>query len=163
MHSLLEDRFQLKAKIETRDLPVYALVVASGGIKMKEVKPDAFPPPGEQPVPGAHLTRLRMTAPNQFTATAWPMGRMTDWLSRFCEVGNRPVVDETGLKGNYDSVLSGVGQHAPAPGDAERSAAQEATVSLFAALPEQLGLKLVPKKAPVEVLVIEKIEQPSAN
>jgi uncharacterized protein (TIGR03435 family) len=163
MQSLLEDRFQLKAKVETRDLPVYALVVANGGIKMKEVKPDAFPPPGEQPAPGAHLTRLRMTAPNQFTATAWPMGRMTDWLSRFFEVGDRPVVDETGLKGNYDWVLSGVAQRAPAPGEADRSPAQEATVSLFAALPEQLGLRLEPRKGPVEVLVIDHVERPSAN
>jgi uncharacterized protein (TIGR03435 family) len=163
VQSLLEDRFQLKAKTQARDLPVYALMVANGGAKMKEVKPDSFPPPGGQPTPGAHVIRLRMTAPNQFTATAWPMGRVTDWLSRFYEVGNRPVVDETGLKGNYDWVLSGVAQRPSAPSEADRSPAQEATVSLFAALPEQLGLKLVPKTEAVEVLVIEKIEQPSAN
>jgi uncharacterized protein (TIGR03435 family) len=85
------------------------------------------------------------------------------WLSRFYEVGSRPVVDETGLKGNYDWSLSGVAQRAPAPGEADGGAAQETTVSLFAALPEQLGLKLEPQKGPVEVLVIESVQQPSAN
>jgi uncharacterized protein (TIGR03435 family) len=163
LQSLLEDRFQLKARFETRDLPVYVLVVAKGGIKMKEVQVDPLPPAGVHPPPGAHFPNLRMSAPNQFTARAWPMGPMTDWLSRFYEVGDRPVVDETGLKGNYDWVLSGVAQHAPALGEADGSPAQEAPVSLFAALPEQLGLRLEPRKGPVEVLVIDHVEQPSAN
>ena len=163
MQSLLQDRFRLKAHVETRDLPVYALVVAKGGVKIKEVQADPFPPPGEHAPPGAHLPSIRPTGQNQWTATAWPMDRMIEWLSYCYEVGNRPVVDETGLKGNYDWVLNAVSLRPPAASDADGGSAQEATVSIFAALPEQLGLKLEPKKAPVEVLVIDHVEQPSAN
>jgi uncharacterized protein (TIGR03435 family) len=137
-------------------------VVAAGGIKMKEVKPDPFPQPGEHPAPGAHLPSIRVTGANEFTATAWPIGQTAEFLSHFYEVGNRPVVDETGLKGNYDFVLSNVSQRQPPPEDANESSATP-VVSLFAALPEQLGLKLMPEKAAAEVLVIDKIEQPSAN
>jgi bla regulator protein blaR1 len=163
IQSLLQDRFQLKAHIETRELPVYALVIAKGGIKMKEVQEELRPPGGHAP-PGPHLPYLRPTGENQYTATAWPMKLFPEFLSHyFYEVGDRPVVDETGLKGNYDWVLSGVAMRAPAPGAANGTAAHEATVSLFAALPEQLGLKLESQKAPVEVLVIDHVEQPSPN
>ena len=63
MRSLLEDRFQLKAKVETRDLPVYALVVDKGGIKMKEVtpEPDPLTPPGV--VPDARSRSFKPTGP----------------------------------------------------------------------------------------------------
>ncbi len=162
VQSLLADRFQLQAKVETRDLPVYALVVANGGIKMKEVTPDPFPPAGVRPAPGAHLPSIRPSGTNEWTASAWPMSEMTNWLSYSYEVGNRPVVDETGLKGNYDFVLSDVSMRPPPPGDANGSS-QEPVVSIFSALPEQLGLKLVPAKAPTEVLVIDHVELPSAN
>jgi uncharacterized protein (TIGR03435 family) len=83
-----------------------------------------------------------------------PMREMADWLSRFDEVGNRVVVDETGLKGNYDWVLNGV---SPA------SSNDPSVTSIFTALQEQLGLKLVSQKAPVEVLVIDHVERPSEN
>lgn len=162
VQSLLEDRFQLKVKVETRDLPVYALVVANGGIKMKEVQADPTLTVGVGPAPGTHLPSIRPTGTNEFAASAWPMNEMANWLSFSYEVGSRPVVDETGLKGNYDFVLSGVSQRPPPPGDANGSS-QEPVMSIFSALPEQLGLKLAPEKAPTEVLVIESIEQPSAN
>jgi len=160
LQSLLEDRFQLKTKVETRDLPVYALVVANGGIKMKEVQVDPIPPAGMPRAPGAHLPRLGVTGKNEITASAWPMNEMANWLSHNYEVGNRPVVDETGLKGNYDFMLRGVSQSPPPPDD---GSSQEPVMSIFAALPEQLGLKLVPVEAPVEVLVIDHVEQPSPN
>ena len=162
VQSLLADRFQLQAKVETRDLPVYALVVDKGGIKMKEVTPDPFPPAGVRPAPGAHLPSIRPSGTYEWTASAWPMSEMANALSFSYEVSDRPVVDETGLKGNYDFVLSGESQRPPPPADAN-GAAQEPVVSIFSALPEQLGLKLVPEKAPVEVLVIDHVEQPSAN
>jgi uncharacterized protein (TIGR03435 family) len=160
LQTLLQDRFHLKTHIETRDLPVYALEVANGGSKMKEVVADPLPAAGAHPAPGAHLPAIRMTGTNQVTATAWPMKEFAEWLSFSYEIADRPVIDETGLKGNYDFVLSGVSQKPPPPSD---GTSQEPVVSIFAALPEQLGLKLIPRKAPVEVLVIESIEQPSAN
>lgn len=163
MQSLLEDRFQLRARVETRDLPVYALVVDKGGIKMKEVTPDPQPTPGVAPAPGAHFTGFSSTGPNVYRAGAEQMTTFASWLSICYEVGGRPVVDETGLKGSYDFVLSGVSRTPPQPGDANASGTQAPTASLFTALREQLGLKLVPVKAPMEVLVIDHIEQPSPN
>jgi bla regulator protein BlaR1 len=158
LQSLLEDRFQLKARVEARDLPVYALVVAKGGIKMKEVQMDPIPPFGVPPAPGAHLPRITRTGSNEVTASAWPMNGMAEWLSRNYEVGNRPVVNETGLTGSYDFVLRV--SLSPPPTDGSSG---DPAVSLFTALPEQLGLKLVPEKALTEVLVIDHIERPSPN
>jgi bla regulator protein BlaR1 len=161
MQSLLEDRFQLKARIETRDLPAYALVVDKRGIKMKEVTVDPFPPPGVRPPPGAHLPRFVRTGQNEITATAWGMPQFADTLSQYPDVGSRPVVDETGLTGHYDFVLSGVA--IASPFGANVIGAETAEVAIFTALQEQLGLKLVPVKAPVEVLIIDRIDQPSPN
>jgi uncharacterized protein (TIGR03435 family) len=88
------------------------------------------------------------------------------------EAGDRVVIDETGLAGRYDFTLnwtpiegganaaSGSGTSEPAAG---APAIDQGGPSLFTALPEQLGLKLVPIKAPVEVLVIEQVERPSPN
>lgn len=162
VQSLLQDRFQLKARVETRDLPAYALVVDKGGIKMKEVTVDPFPSPGVLAPPGPHLPRFARTGPNEITATAWGMTQFAETLSHYPDVGSRPVVDQTGLTGHYDFVLSGVAIAAPF-GPAKALDEQTAEVSIFGALPEQLGLKLIPVKVPVEVLVIDHIEQPSPN
>ena len=154
VQSLLADRFHLKVSFKTEELPVYALVVAKDGPKLKQVEISPFPAPGTPVPPGAHFPHLGPTGPNQLTATAMPMNFMTAWLSQFDELGNRIVVDETGLKGNYDWVLNGVSM-APS--------ADSSVTSIFTALQEQLGLKLVSQKAPVEVLVIDHAERPSEN
>jgi bla regulator protein BlaR1 len=154
VQSLLADRFQLKVSFKTADVPVYALVLTKDGPKFKEVEPSPFPPPGTPPPPGAHLPRLGTSGPNQATATAMPMSEVTGWLSNFDEVGNRVVVDETGLKGSYSWVLNGISM---------RPSTDPAVTSIFTAIQEQLGLKLVPKKAPVEVLVIDRVERPTEN
>jgi uncharacterized protein (TIGR03435 family) len=162
LQSMLADRFELKTSIETHELPVYALVVARGGMKMKEVQVDPFPPPGTQPPPGAHLPRLMNTDQRVWTASAFPMGEFTNFLSQFEELDSRVVTDETGLKGNYDFVLSGVSM-GPQPMEGNHETPPEPTTSIFTALQEQLGLKLESRKAPVEVVVIEHAERPSAN
>jgi uncharacterized protein (TIGR03435 family) len=159
IQSMLADRFGFKGTIETRELPVYALVVAKGGIKMKQVQPDPLPPPGTPPPPGAHLPRLMKTG-NQYTATAFPVEEFSHWLSRFDELNNHVVVNETGLTGNYDFVLNGVAMGSI---EGNHEAQDEPATSIFTALQEQLGLKLEPRKAPVEVLIVEHVEQPSAN
>jgi len=163
VQSLLADRFQLRASIQNRELQVYALVVAKGGPKLKQVELSPFPPPGTLPPPGAHLPRLGPTGPGQITATAWPMSEMPFWLSNFLEIGNHLVVDQTGLTGNYDFVLNGVSAFPQHPGAGAAAPEGEATTSIFTALQEQLGLKLEPRKAVVEVLVIESVEKPSEN
>jgi bla regulator protein BlaR1 len=161
LQSMLADRFALKASIETRELPVWALVVAKGGVKMKPVQVDPFPAPGSPPPPGAHLPMLRTSDGHSWTASAFPIGEFTHWLSHFEELGNRAVVDETGLTGNYDFTLSEVSMGSQFK--ESHDAPQEPAVSIFTALPEQLGLKLEPRKAPVEVVVIEHAERPSPN
>jgi uncharacterized protein (TIGR03435 family) len=159
LQGMLADRFGFKATIETRELPVYALVVAKGGIKMKQVQPDPPPPPGTPPPPGAHLPRLLKTG-NQYTATAFPVEEFSHWLSHFDELGNHVVVNETGLTGNYDFVLSGVEVGSI---EGNHDTPEEAGTSIFTSLQEQLGLKLEPRKAPVEVLIVDQAERPTAN
>jgi uncharacterized protein (TIGR03435 family) len=161
LQALVADRFALKVSFSTRDLPAYVLTVAKGGPKMKEVEMSPFPPPGTPAPQGAHLPHIGPTGPNQYTASAWSMNQMADWLSFFDEIGNRVVVNETGLKGYYDFVLNGVSQRFPEP-TLLNGSPLDAT-SIFAALPEQLGLKLIPQKAPAEVLVIEHAEPPTPN
>jgi bla regulator protein blaR1 len=181
LQSLLEDRFRLKVSSRVQDLPAYALVVARGGPKLKQVAvPPAYtgavvppppPPPPISPVNGAaptlaeppHLPGIRKTGPNQVTVTGSRMSWFADWLLHQGELGNRLVVDKTGLLGNYDFELNGIqlgpetiSGPAPAPPD-------DSTISIFTALQEQLGLKLIPTKAAVEALVIDHAEQPSAN
>jgi uncharacterized protein (TIGR03435 family) len=164
VQSLLADRFKLRASIQVREHQVYALVIAKGGPKLKEVELSPFPPPGTAPPPGAHLPTMGRTGLGQFTATAWPMSSMPDWLSIFYEIGNHLVVDETGLRGNYDFVLNGVSEAPPQPSSAGAATPEgDATTSIFTALQEQLGLKLEPRTAKVEVLVIESVEKPSEN
>lgn len=163
LQALLVDRFQLKASVQMRERPVYALVVAKGGLKLKEVEVSPLPPPGTPHAPGGHYPQLHPTGHNQFTASAWPMNMMADWLSYFSELGNRIVIDDTGLKGNYDWVLNGVSQQPAPPQAADSATTDEPPTSIFTALQEQLGLKLEPRKAPVEVLVIDHVERPSPN
>jgi bla regulator protein blaR1 len=182
LQSLLEERYQLKVSTRMQDLPAYGLVVAKGGPKLKSVQvspevaasptppPPAPPPP---PVNGAVPTLtepqgdmypgLRKTGPNQVTATGFRMSWLADWLLAQEDGENRVVVDQTGLKGNYDFVLNGISVNPSAVLGATPAPPDEQTISIFTALQEQLGLKLIPIKAPAEVLVIEHAERPSAN
>lgn len=163
VQSLLAERFRLRVTFKTEVLPVYALVIAKDGTKLKQVDDPIIPQPGMPPPEGAHLPRIGPTGRNQYTATAWTMGLMADWLSSFDEVGNHVVVDETGLKGSYDFVLNGVSTSNDLPPGVTMVSPDESTTSLFTALQKQLGLKLEPRKVPVEVLVIEHVEKPSPN
>lgn len=163
IQSLLADRFQLKVSFRTAELQAYTLEVAKSGPKLKEIEASPFPPPGTPPPPGAHLPRISRTAPNEYTASAWPMNMMSDWLSHFDEIGSRVVIDETGLKGNYDFVLKGVSMGPAPPASPNEGGLPESTTSIFTAIQEQLGLKLEPRKAQMEVLVIDHAERPSEN
>ena len=139
--ALLADRFKLKVHFETREMPGYALTIAKGGPKLTPAKD------GES-------TRLSMGG-NQMTATAITLDQ---WLqSPF--LGGRAVVNQTGLEGAYDFTLAWSEQMAA--GAVQEGGADPP--SLVTAVQEQLGLKLVPAKVPVEVIVIDHIERPSEN
>jgi len=151
LQSLLEDRFHLKVAFETRPLAAYALVVVKHGAKLTEVQSSTTSPALGRPL----LPSIGKSGADQLTATGVPMAMVADWLSFREEIGNRVVVDQTGLKGNYDFVLKGI--------SFGQSPSEDSATSIFTAVQEQLGLKLEPAKLPVEVLVIRHVERPSEN
>ena len=104
---------------------------------------------------------LCQTASHQVTAKDAPMAMLVGWLSRQPEV-DKLVIDETGLRGKYDFVLNGVADGPGPPPDAA-GPLEDALPSLFTVLPEQLGLRLKLTKVPMQVLVIDRAELPSAN
>jgi len=134
--TVLTDRYQLKAHHETREMPVYELVVANGEPKMKEKVLELHP--------GSSF----------FTPGNWHnYGTMADLASKLAGPIGGVVVDKTGLGTKtfiYDLKWTSDSQSGMAAG----------TPSISTALEEQLGLKLVPATDPVEVLVIDHIEKP---
>jgi uncharacterized protein (TIGR03435 family) len=142
LQPLLADRFHLKAHIEQREMPIYELVVAKGGSKLKEAPPNQ--------AGGAHMI---VDGSGKVDAANASLAGLPGLLNR--EVG-RPVVDKTGLTGKYNFTLEYAAVSKAGTDDS-------AGPSIFTALEEQLGLKLEPTKAPMDVLVIDSIEQPTAN
>ena len=137
--SLLADRCAFKAHEEMKELPVFELVIAKGGVKMKEAPPDE---PQMTMMSGNHMTTHAMTTGTIASTFAGAVGRI--------------IVDKTGLgEKKFDIELSWT------PDD--RVTANDAGPSLFTALQEQLGLKLVPAKAAESVLIIDHMERPSPN
>lgn len=177
--SLLADRFKLAMHRETRDLPAYALVVGKGGLKIKELPPDAE---------GADTGKVDVTAAgggrggtvvnlgngsylsyglNKLEAKKVDFSSLIDTLSKLVD---RPVADMTDLKGRYDFTLEysvdELRTMVRAFGaDASRipDFGGDPTISIFSSL-EALGLKLEPRKMPVEVVVVDSVEKtPTAN
>lgn len=141
LRSMLADRFKLKIHHETRELPVYALVVAKGGFKLQQAQ-------GPENLYGMATNR------GLIHISRGPIGaRFIVGLSG--ELG-RIVVDRTGLTGYYDITLKWTPDGSP-------TSDPNAPPDLFTALEEQLGLKLVSTKAPVDVLVIDHVERPTEN
>jgi uncharacterized protein (TIGR03435 family) len=152
LQTLLADRFQLKIRREMKDLPVYALVVAKNGPKLKA---------NTDGVPGGIETTMNFKGYSQLTARNVPMPTLATIL--FNPTG-RKVIDRTGIEGNFDFKLEWAPDPAHMPlinggtpeGDTEGA-------SIFTAVQEQLGLKLESTKGPVEVLVIERAERATEN
>jgi len=166
---VLVDRFGLKFHHETREMPTYALVVAKGGLKMKEAKPGDTYPNGIKGLDGQSTGGMRMmTGRGKITGQGIPIPNLVQMLSS--QRLGRPLFDKTGLIGNYDFELHWTPDDAPPPmagraqgGPAGSEGASDPGPSLFTALQEQLGLRLDPQKGSVDVVVIDHIEQPSAN
>ncbi len=150
--NLLVDRFQLKFHRETKEMPCYALVLDKSGSKLKlneSPEPFDFPikPGGRGKIVGQRVSMSYFT-----------------WFLSGLPMVDRPVVDKTGLSGNYDFTLELLSEAAKLPGGDDREpAANPEGPSLFTALREQLGLKLEPQKGPVEIMVIDHAEKPTAN
>jgi uncharacterized protein (TIGR03435 family) len=163
LQAALADRFKLKVHNETKQLPVFELVVAKGGSKLKEAKPGDTYPNGIKGFDGvAHAGMMRF-GPGQMTGQALPMKSLVGMLASQV---HQTVIDKTGLTGNYDVELTWAPDQGSDPmfkatgGDPPPDSTGP---SLFTALQEQLGLKLQSTKGPVETLVVDHIETPSEN
>ena len=142
---LMADRFQLKFHFEKREQSVYVLTVARTGPKLtgSESDPSAYGGMGFGP-------------PGNFGATNQTMADIADALGQ--GVLNRPVVDQTGLTGRFNLRLTWTPDE-----PATVTENPNAPPDFFTAIQEQLGLKVVSTKAPVDVLVVDHIERPSEN
>lgn len=168
VRKLLADRFGLKVHEETKELPVYALVVAKGGPKLKEAKAGDTYPSGMKGPDGKGGAGMMMFNGKQLTAQGVPIDNITRFLSN--QTG-RTVVDKTGLTGKYDFTLDLPARQGPMamgkPPEGDAAGADAATddsgPSIFTLLQDQLGLKLESAKAPLSIVVIDHVEQPSEN
>ncbi len=151
LQSLLEDRFKLASHRETRELPVYFLGVEKSGAKTAStLKPTRAPQDTDDE------TGIRRDGRGKLTGLKSSIKLLADAISR--ELG-QTVVDETALDGYYDFTLEWTPN-----GLAESPATDLTGPSLFTALHEQLGLKLEQRRAPAEVIVIDRIETtPTGN
>jgi bla regulator protein blaR1 len=177
VRSLLADRFKLAAHFETQETPVLAMVLAKPGKLGPGLKPHDQGPPCDAPLPPASGKTPDVFPPNcdLYVMASGPnhtirlgsrdttMAQVADSLPGPGRLG-RPVVDETGLTGTYDFVLNFAPKNyssSPSPGTTVTL--DSAGPTFLEAVKDQLGLKLIPKKAPVRILVIDHIEQPSPN
>jgi uncharacterized protein (TIGR03435 family) len=158
LRALLADRFKLIVHIETRELPIYALVLARNDGKLgARIRPSTFdclalrrsanakrPPPPER---GGRMPCVTRYSAGSIVAGGASLAELADRLALY--VG-RVVVDQTGLAGGFDLDLEWTPDQTNGP-------------SLFTAMQEQLGLKLESTRGPVEVLVIDSVERPTPD
>ncbi|HZL56455.1 MAG TPA: TIGR03435 family protein [Bryobacteraceae bacterium] len=189
LQNLLTDRFNMTFHREKKELSAFVLVVGKGGSKLKgseETADDKDSAPAPQPGPGPmkrgkdgfpELPAGRegsfmsmMPGKAKLVANHASVSRLVEMLGNQLD---RPVVDETGLKGNYDITLyfepemrgaPGGAMPRPGEGGAPPTTEGETYPTLITAIQEQLGLKLESKKAPIDLIVIDRMEKaPTEN
>ena len=159
LQNLLVERFQLKVHRSTKELPVYALVVAKGGPQLKETATNPAAPSAAKGR-GTIFSTTPDGPRKRFEFDGMTLAKFADVLSP--EV-DRPVIDKTGLTAKYDVRL----EFAPernTPFGPTAATAGGSTPALFTALTEQLGLKLEPGKGPVMLLLVDSaLKEPTEN
>jgi uncharacterized protein (TIGR03435 family) len=182
LQSLLEDRFQLRTHREMRELPVYSLVVAKSGLKLPSPKeggcetvgPDAPPEwsgagrmrppdPGQPVLARCDSVSIALVA----SGARMQSGKvsMEGLIRTLSLVLRRTVIDKTEFTGLFDLKLDFLPDEttpalpAPPPG----APLDSSSPSILTAIQEQLGLRLESSKGPVEVIVVDHVERPSAN
>jgi len=175
LQSLLEDRFQLRIHRESRVMPVYALVPARGGLKLPLprdgscVEEEALPPGRGDPLPLPRCGGIDGRPGSGGHHMVGGKVPMAEFVRKLSETLGRMVIDQTGFSGVFDIDLEfrrddttdfarRVGMVPPG----QALPADTSTPSIFSAV-QQLGLRLESTKGPVEVLVIDHVERPSAN
>jgi bla regulator protein blaR1 len=171
LQSLLEDRFQIRTHRETKQVPMYEVSIAPGGLKMKlsedqtpPARPDGPPRGGGAPRGGMRMAR------GDFEGSAVSIANIVMTIG---QLSGRMTTDKTGLNGLYDFRLQWTPDPfaGPLPFEPRGAAAAAAPPppsdptgpSLVTAIQEQLGLKLESTKGAVEVLVIDSVQKPSVN
>jgi uncharacterized protein (TIGR03435 family) len=182
LRSLLQDRFKLRAHLETRELPIYELVIARADRKfgpelrqsavdcdaliaaVRGCRPLPAREPNEPPPCGA------MRGPARVLAGGIPMPQFATMLTNILAVGNGPgaegrlVIDKTGLTGRFAFTLAWTPEQMPTePPPPGVPPIDPNGPSFFTALQEQLGLKLESAKGPVDVVVIDSVERPTPD
>jgi uncharacterized protein (TIGR03435 family) len=168
LQALLADRFKLAVHHDSKELSIYALVVAKSGPKLQQAKPGDTYPNGIKGPDGIGRGGVMRMGRGQLTGQALPMSALARLLTG--QLG-RTVVDKTGLQGDYDFTLQwtpdeseGASFRGPDTGpQGSAPSADSSGPSLFTALQEQLGLKLESQNGPVETYVIDHAEKPSEN
>jgi uncharacterized protein (TIGR03435 family) len=175
LQNLLAERFKLVVHRESRDLPTYSLVVDKNGPKLKEsvpphaLKSDDGSPPVKSPMgpkigadgfpvlasrpPGLPIAVMMMNGRARMDAQSNTMQQLAELLTTFL---SRPVVDATGLQAKYDFTLTYWPEGIAGSGEGTDA---EPVPDIFGALQAQLGLKLEPKKGPVEMIVVDRGEK----
>jgi uncharacterized protein (TIGR03435 family) len=193
LRALLSERFQMKMHRESREFPVYALVAAKSGVKLKESPLDAEPAAASGPGESGPRGSVDVTAAGGPGGVNINFGRgsyfafgndriegkkltMESFAESLARFADRPIMDMTGLKGNYDFTLqftpedyramlirSAINAGVALPPEARHLMENAPGDSLFTSV-QQLGLKLEPRKAPLEVLVVDDIRKmPTEN
>lgn len=196
LQSLLAERFKLTVHRDTKDHAVYAMVIGKGGIKMKESEPDPIVPEGPEPKPavtGSSSVSISQTKTGavvsdgqgrQQKMSMGPDGKtmhmesskmsMAELAEGMSPMVDQPIVDMTGLKGNYQVALDismadmmnaaraagvAIPGGGPGGGDAGKLAdASEPSGSIFASI-QALGLKLESRKLPLMLIVVDRVEK----
>jgi bla regulator protein blaR1 len=153
MRSLLEERFQLKVSHQTKELPVFELVVAKGGPKFA-ASPDTND--------NHHNDGHNQGDVEILDIKNEPISDFVQELSRQPELAGHLVIDKTGLTDSYSFAWKWTRQRNSAQAVADGDSTS-APPSIWTALQEQLGLKLESAKAPVDCIVIDQIEHPTPN
>ncbi len=153
LRHLLSDRFQLAFHREQKVFSIYELEIAKGGPKLKA----SASPPDDPPalISTVYPQRIVMPARNV------TMNDLTRLMQR--AILDRPVVDKTGLSGRYDFDLEWAPDETQFGGEVPVASADAPSPPLFTAMQEQLGLRLVATRGPVDALVVDRAERPSAN
>jgi uncharacterized protein (TIGR03435 family) len=166
MQALLEDRFKLKLHRETREVPVYALVVAKSDSKLRQFEERTCTPPD----PSKQPSEQKPTVCKGSSISGTPRSFVVDWMGGNLDLlssglygieatDRRPIINRTGITGAFTFRLE-FARLLPAQGGA---ADDPSLPSIFTALEEKLGLKLEPSKGPQEFLVIDNLERPTEN
>jgi len=189
LQALLEDRFKLKIRRESREVPAYAMTVARGGPKLKAFQEGScvpvttgvgggpLPPPGPDGKLPVMCSMRSIKTPLNGSPSAWQvLGESLDGFARALgDDMDRIVINKTGLAGKFDFhleftpdestplLLNALRQRAAQNGDPVAASDPAGGLSIFTAIQQQLGLKLDGSKGAREFLVIDRIERPTEN